>query len=352
MKSRVLLAVLSLVVLCGCAIGPASILAGRSAYREVINQTEDEQLLNLIVRDRYGASYGVLAVATVTASLRARVDTAAQWGISRSMEEDYAGNLVPLQAGVAIEENPTISYVPIGGEMFVQRLLNPLSIEEILLMGRFLPEQRNEYLRVLVKSINGIRNPLIGGSDQDAKRFERVTELWWLLVRSGSLHMVRNAGGDYFLSLHVRDGKLAPEALELLDLSGIRTRPADGKLLVPIRVAAQGWEDDAFNLENCSVIEVLRAAGACIDIPAPHLSAGILEPIAARADSFLRIRSARMRPPGAGTVAIQYRGWWYYVDDADPASKRSFLFLRTLVGLRLYERSKGIDAPVLTIPVR
>ena len=65
---------------------------------------------------------------------------------------------------------------------------------------------------------------------------------------------------------------------------------------------------------------------------------------------FMRIRTSRLRPDGEGTVAIRYRGWWYYVDDADPDSKQAFLFLRMLVGLRLHKPGQK-EAPVLTIPV-
>ena len=45
------LALLSALGFCGCAVvGPQSITAGRGAYSEVINQTEDQQILNALVR--------------------------------------------------------------------------------------------------------------------------------------------------------------------------------------------------------------------------------------------------------------------------------------------------------------
>jgi len=56
----------------GCVVGPASITAGRGVYNEVINRTEDEQLLSMIVHERYNETYGMLGVASVTANIRAR----------------------------------------------------------------------------------------------------------------------------------------------------------------------------------------------------------------------------------------------------------------------------------------
>jgi hypothetical protein len=99
--------------LCGCAvIGPRSITAGRGAYAEVINQTEDQQLLNALVRNRYDQTFGMISVASVTANLRFRTEAGINAGFGDA--SDYAGNLTPFAAGVAYEENPTISYVPVA----------------------------------------------------------------------------------------------------------------------------------------------------------------------------------------------------------------------------------------------
>ena len=54
--------------LAGCAVvGPASISNGRAAYTDVITHTNDQQLLNMIVRTRYTESATLLQVASITA---------------------------------------------------------------------------------------------------------------------------------------------------------------------------------------------------------------------------------------------------------------------------------------------
>ena len=58
------LGAMALVSSLGCIVGPGSIAAGRSVYNNVINSTENDQLLNMIVRDRYGETYGMLTVAS------------------------------------------------------------------------------------------------------------------------------------------------------------------------------------------------------------------------------------------------------------------------------------------------
>jgi len=70
---------LTVLSLCGCGqflgpratLGPGSIIRGRGLYNDVINQTNNQQTLELIVRARYGEASGLLSVASVTANLHA-----------------------------------------------------------------------------------------------------------------------------------------------------------------------------------------------------------------------------------------------------------------------------------------
>jgi hypothetical protein len=306
----------------------------------------------MLVHDRYGETYGMLAVASVTATIRASANVSMDFGLSRSLKEDYDGNLVPLAAGVAFEENPTISYVPLGGEQFVQRLLSPLSMEEVLSMEHYLAGREDVYTAVAISRINGISNPFATGAGPESETFCRVMDLFEHLRRLSVLRIARGANGRFEAVIQVATAEHEEAVTELLELTGIAQRPSDGRLVVPIRVAAEGWSHDAFNFETRSVLEILRTAAACIEVPEPHLEAGVVEASAHDlADRFMRIAASRAHPGGEGAIAVQYRGWWYYVDDADPVSKQAFLFLRTLVGLRLHERGKDQAMPVITVPV-
>ena len=89
-----MLALLSVLGFYGCAVvGPQSIAAGRGVYAEVISRAEDEQVLNVIVRQRYDETFGMMSVASVTANLRFSTQAGANIGIGDS--DNYAGNLVP-----------------------------------------------------------------------------------------------------------------------------------------------------------------------------------------------------------------------------------------------------------------
>ncbi|MCP3903173.1 MAG: hypothetical protein GY715_06000 [Planctomycetes bacterium] len=102
-----------------------------------------------------------------------------------------------------------------------------------------------------------------------------------------------------------------------------------------------------------SPFDMLRHAASKVQVPAPHLEAGIAEPETWRdwgEDPFMTIRSSRQRPRNA-QVAVRYRDWWFYIDATDTVSKRSFRILKLLIGMRLADRDDDQRMPVLTVPV-
>ncbi len=122
---------LALLILAGCAqIGPASISHGRAAYNEVIAKTDDDQSLAYIVRLRYGKTVNLLTVASITANVRFSANAGAQFGIGP--DENFAGNLVPLSGGIAYEENPTISYLPVRSDKHLRQILSPIPLERLI----------------------------------------------------------------------------------------------------------------------------------------------------------------------------------------------------------------------------
>jgi hypothetical protein len=145
-----------------------------------------------------------------------------------------------------------------------------------------------------------------------------------------------------------------PIVKEYLDLLGLTDYTAEGKdIHIPIR-AALGRSDGAnLNLELRSVFDLIVSAGRSIDIPGDHLKRDIVTPMpASDADHpyAVRIRSSRSRPSDA-TVAVPYEGWWFYIDRTDHDSKKSYMLLRTMIGMRLNESSTNLKSPALTIGV-
>ena len=93
-----------------------------------------------------------------------------------------------------------------------------------------------------------------------------------------------------------------------------------------------------------------------IDVPPEHVTEGRTIPTARalasanpRERPLVTIRSGSSAPSNA-FAAVQYRGTWYWIDDNDFASKRSFTLL--LIFMSLAETGVVAQIPALTLPVR
>jgi hypothetical protein len=348
-----MLVLVSVMGFCGCAvIGPQSITAGRGVYAEVINRTGNEQIMHVIVRLRYDETFGMITVASVTANLRFSAQAGANIGIGDS--DNYAGNLVPLSAGVAYEENPTISYVPLSGEDFMRRMLSPVAAKDWFLLSSTVKHPGHVF-DLAVRRVNGLRNPLLG-RDPPSRDFTRFVELYDRLRRAGVLDIVvrpeTKTESKFFWDIHDYEDAHGDSVRELLDLLGIDVKPDGSEILLPIRHAV-GSSTSAIHVQTRSAFEVLQVFGAGIEIPSPHLQAGIVEPVTWTVPEerrFITIRSSEKRPNSA-TVRIRFRDRWFYIDATDTKSKRAFVFLQTFIGMRLADPGAVQQAPVLTVPV-
>lgn len=350
---RSLLLVACVLALHGCVtVGPQSIAAGRGAYVEVINQTENEQILNALVRLRYDETFGLMSVASVTASMRFATQAGLEVGFGDNV--DFAGNLVPFSAGLAYEENPTISYVPLSGEEFMRRMLSPITVDEWVLMSEPV-KQKGFLLDLAVRRINGVLNPLPGEGTRSPE-FARIAQLYGELRDAAVLDVVRSRapenGAVNFWQFHdYRDGH-ADAVREMLDLLGIDANVDDPPVVLPVYEAV-GRSSSAINVQTRSLYDLLRIFGTGIEIPEDHLDAGVVEPLSSDAwERFplLNVRTSEDLPDDA-IVRIRFRDRWFYINAADTRSKRAFLFLRTFIGVRLADPAATQKGPVLTVPV-
>lgn len=336
----------------GCAsIGPPAIAGGRMMYTEVINQTEDEQLLNMIVRHRYDATISMLEVASVTANIKAAARVDAEIGVGPF--KNYDGNLVPLAAGVAYEDNPTISYTPLDSADVIERLMSPIPLDQLLLLSR---EGRpsGRLFSVMIRNVNGVSNPAYVGERTRSGSFATLTSLWEALRTERVLVMGRQQDG-FAVAFMPHDPLEAEQCAMLFSLIDLVDPPTAGeRRIVSLVSASFSTDPNGIVLGVASVLDAIKVAGNGVEIPAAHLASGVARPPPpASADlQPLRIHASSERP-NASATAIRYRDMWYYVADNDLDSKRAFAVLRLLVGMRLNEDSEQRqNVPLLTVPVR
>ena len=107
-----------------------------------------------------------------------------------------------------------------------------------------------------------------------------------------------------------------------------------------------------------SLLGVLYFLSKSVEPPAPHLQAGLIK-VTKNDDGqpfdwskvtgkVMTIHSQEGRPENA-YVAVEHRGWWFYIADDDQNSKATFSLLNILFSLQSAS-GKG-KSPLLTLPV-
>ena len=263
----------------GCVIvGPASISNGRMAYNEVINYTEDQQILNAIVRERYGQTFSMLTVSSVTANVKFRANAGGEfqaWGSSSS-----ADSLVPLSVGVGYEDNPTISYTPVQGAVVLRSLVSPLAVDEgLLLLG--VAKERHIVERYFYRRLNNLVVPVDGALSPELIRLQTLGRT----LREAGIHTFGRAAGsddkrpEHVVILSDYSEEQRGIVREYLDVLGVENQIVDGRRIVlPYGPRTPKGAHVGVYVETRSVYEWLRLAGSMIEVPEPHLEAGIVEP--------------------------------------------------------------------------
>lgn len=354
--------VLSLTALClvvcvlsGCTmVGPSSISRGRSDYNEAINRTEDEQLLLSIVKGRYGETSSLLAVTGVAANVRFRANTGAQVGFGP--KESYLGNLVPFSAGLAYEENPTITYAPIEGEKYLRQVMSPIQLDMLLMGVRAMTSEDNLFI-LLVDRINNLRNPdfLDALTAEPDPRFMRFDELFKELRRAGVLDLLGDPREQIEFSVVIR--RYAPQYsqrvrkfLALLDLP----MPEDESknLVIPVYFAVKVGESWGIAITTRSTLDLIEIMRASVEVPQEHARAGLTinYPPMGLPGQGIRIISSTEKPKNM-SLAVKYRGYWFHIDETDQRTKTFFRTLRSFWFVSIAASVDRSAAPVLTIPV-
>ena len=338
-------------ILCGCALaGPRHISMGRADYNEVINRTEDEQILLSIVKGRYGETSSLLAVSGLAANVRF-VTTA---GVEAGFGSVKGDNL--LIGGMAYEENPTITYIPVQGEDYFRQLMTPIPLDILLMSVRSVTNGK-QLFTFLVNRVNNLRNPEFLGASQvePDPRFQRFIELLTELTRVSVLELAGDEQDEIAFNFVIIDdanrySNQINEFLDLLDLPKPETENGDIVIPVYFTIKTGGFRGIAITTRSTfDLIEILRAAVA---VPQEHARAGLTieYPPMGLPGQGIQIISSKEKPRNT-TPAVRYRGYWFYIDDTDQKTKAVFRVLRTFWSFSTAAEGDFGDAPILTIPV-
>ncbi len=361
----------------GCASrGPKNVSPDRFNYNEAISQSTQEQMLLNLVRLRFFETPVFLSMSSVLT------------------QYNYTGGIGILGLGVfgdpssvggsaAMEysERPTITYIPIEGKDFSQRLLSPIPVELIFALGQS-GWPVDDLLLMGLQQINGVKNMSFGAlsssgdqelaeqMERDIERFENFRQFISLMLRLfdvGLLELQDRKSEE--------DGVEETEPVSYLVLSEPKTEeetnlvrmfrqaldldPKRTEFKVTERLTAR--DPDEITIQTRSLLAIMS-----------FLSRGVLVPKNIRRNRWVidwekagEAWEARFGKPGYkipfpflakvsdsrpadAFVAVKVHGSWFYIENNDIVTKRVFSLLSLL--FRLLAPSTSGEAPVLTLP--
>jgi hypothetical protein len=362
--ASLLTAVLSMA---GCSTLGASALKGERVNLNVaLQQTGDEQLLLNLVRLRYRDTPAFLELSSISSQSRFEASLEAGAELTRP-KVDPDTDLIKLTGTTAYANQPTLTYTPLQGDSFIQRLLTPLSLEKLVLLYRSGWNARRVF-RLCVQRLNNVKNAprASGPTPEDApefKEYQRVLQLARDLERRNALDIVfethPSAGTTPRLVLQIAPEALSlPETQELVKILQLAPGKTHYPFVSPAVQHMQAQDSDVLRVETRSLLGMLYYLSQGVEVPDRDRQKGkVTVTLGESGTTFdwqqvlgdsLRIKCQEIQPIEAA-VAVRYRGSWFYIDDSDLESKSTFSMLSQIFALQA-GKAEGIT-PVLTIPV-
>jgi hypothetical protein len=306
---------------------------------------------------------------------------------------------------------PTITLVPGDTGASVERFLTPISVDTLVLLFQT-SWPVSTVARLWVERLNGVPNAASASGPPrcqvpDFARFHRVAELFQSIrdqklatihpeerlvdaggplpasavtasamveaAKSGMEYHPRENGTSWVLVRKERRlvVDVVPTALgspELNELAALlnlqpglpRYEVVMAPGIVPDPFLFSGPPRTDLELSPRSTVQVWYYLANGVEVPPEHLAEGVaIAPVGpdgvlfdnrAVTDGLFTVHACTgHKPPRTAYVAIRHRGWWFYIDDRDQASKATLALVLAVSRLDFARQQPA--APFLTLPV-
>ena len=342
--------------LTGCTnIGPKTVRRDRFNYNTAITNSWKEQTLLNVVRLRYADMPLFVDVASVVSGYT--LEGSVNIGGTVSSENAVQGDFLSLGTAGKFTDRPTITYAPITGQKFNKSFMTPIPPRAILfLMQSGWPIDL--VFPLTVDAVNGLRSRVAAGSSQRTgdPAFYRVISLLREIQKSGAVGMRIFKESDHkettVIFFHRKNMTPEIEAAlkEVNELLGLN--PEEQELEVTYGLIPSN--DREIAMLTRSMLHIMVELATQINVPSQHVSEGRTVPSLAAPDSaeekvgqLVNIRSSVDKPENS-YAAVNYKDHWFWIDDMDFKSKRTFTFLMILFSTTESGDKEGL--PLVTIP--
>ncbi len=394
----------------GCGFGPRQLDTGRLQYNHAVKASGEEQFLLNIVRLRYTDAPSSLALASIAdqRELAAGLQLTPFYTAAAAGDAGTYRGLVLPGGSLTTANRPTFSYTPQDDQEFARRLFTPVTLDGVVYLAKT-TWPIGTVFRLYLENLNWVSNAQTG-SGPTARRAPVYADFQAGVM---ALERLQDRAAVTFVNKETDEpqGDAVPAGANPLaaaveaakagfevraDGDNVRVVKKKTEPVLRIDPAVKGDPDfrcfcaafkldptkttfalttdkqdpfdpapaggrDALDLETRSLLQVLFFAANGVEVPAEHKLSGVAPlsfgPDGAEFDwhpvvgDLLTIKHCAGRQrPAVASVAVQYRGCWFYIADADRDSKSTFALLLEISRLEL-GGNKPSAAPLLTIPV-
>ena len=338
----------------GCTnLGPTTLKSERSNYNLAVQRTNDEELLLNLARLKYRDTPFFMEVSSVASQFTLSTSAKA----SATLQEGVKG-IFGLGGSIGMTEKPTVTYSPLQGDQFIQRILSPLPLKIITLLYHS-GWSVERIFRLCFQKMNNVKNAP-GASGPTPKRapqfkeFIEATKYLRELQSQDSLNLFfqKKDGTPHILLQIAKEEKDLEPAINFSKILNIEP----GREKYVITFSPKQNESDQIKVVTRSLLGVLFYLSQSVEAPEQDIKDGkVTRTLKQNGDAFdwreltgglLQIKSKPHRPEKA-TLMVFYRDTWFYIDDSDLNSKSTFSLLSQIFSLQAGKIKD--NSPVLTL---
>ena len=376
-------------LLVGCAIhGPDAMRASRTGYNEAVRISDQRELLLNLVRLRYTEAPEFLTISSISTQMSFNAGASIGGEFGEADGDTVA--LVSPGASVGYSESPTITFIPRRDQEFTRQLVAPVDLDSIYLLTDY-GWGIDRVLLLIVDELNGIHNTVSreagSGDDSDLRAFRDIAGHMRRLEAERLIRVevrrrreivsapipdklvsaadVLNAVKDNYQLDYQKDPPsyvLTKERTHYIlavnrnawdhpDFEAVRSA-----LNLPPRqevyeVDAAGTSNiNGLRLATRSVLGAMAYLSNAVSVPDEHESlVGPAVDLNSPLKSLMEVRVSAT-PVDDAYIAVEHRGYWFYVDDQNIESKRTLGLLTSLIRLSI-SAGGAQNVPILTLPV-
>jgi len=345
----------------GCSVlGPSVVRYDRTAYNLSAAQAASDQILLNLLRLRDGEPAYVLELTSILSQFKfdTQANVGGWWNNINRIDDNAVNAYYGLDTfatqqsnwGLSAEymESPTITYVPLQGENFAERFMQPIPIATLLALAEA-GWRIDRVFDCCVQRVNDLNNGPVGdprGSEAgDAKAFRELTDLLGRSPMPGHFDADATSSHTIFFRFDTQSPGSAKDRKRLAELLEIPSCEGTFKIVEgSIRNSA-----NEISIKTRTLLGVMSAlAQSSSTDDEPHRSS--------TSDSssppfvpWLQIVSSSV-PQSDAFVQVLRKDRWFSIANSNMRSKRTFALLSYLSTLRASEI--GTAAPIVTVPSR